>query len=62
LRFHPLVGGRSYQVEWSDGNSPWTALPQPLANGSPATATGHFVLTNNPSTVRLYRLKVSWSE
>lgn len=62
LRFHPLVAGRNYQMEWSDGNSPWIALPQPLAGSSPATATGYFMLTNQPGTVRLYRLKVSWAE
>jgi hypothetical protein len=62
LRFHPFVGGRNYQVEWSDGNSPWAVLPQSVAGGSPATAMGHFVLTNSPGSVRLYRLKVTWSE
>lgn len=62
LRFHPLMAGRTYQIEWTDGNSSWAPLLQPLAGSSPATATGHFVITNTSGTVRLYRLKVRWAE
>ncbi len=61
VHYQPHAAGRTYQLEMSDGNSPWTPLPNlPLPVTEPG-ATGRFVITNAPGTVRLYRVKVSWS-
>ena len=61
IHFTPQVAGRAYQLEASDGNTPWAPLPSAPDLASAAQIIGRFTLTNAPGTIRLYRLKVSWS-
>ena len=61
IYFSPYLAGRIYQLESNNGNTPWTALPDVPAPAGVANGAGRFTITNSPGTIRLYRLKVSWS-
>lgn len=61
IYFSPYLAGRTYQLESNNGNTPWTALSDAPAPAGVANGAGRFTITNSPGSIRLYRLKVSWS-